>query len=243
MTRMKPNTPMKRLFAVLAACAGFLLRTRGSDSAASLSRRPRALERDRSCVDRRSRRGSVQRDRPRLLRIPAREGAGRRTDGQLSVRAGGTDASATSARGSRWPAGLATTASAASALRYRMPNGHHEIPVGRRARGDPHRTAQCPVVGRRSASGGRHGFLGRRTSGLDGVHAFRRTDAPRLFDSDLSGHYDGRAIHPHGQPREPAGQRIRRRTGRTLFERAAGDSADPARLYRAERQRRGGAGP
>ena len=75
-------------------------------------------------------------------------------------------------------------------LRYRMPNGHHDIPL------HDARTAIALLRDHAAASGRHHGLLGRRASGLDGLDPFReRLAAPRFLDPDLPGHHDGRALH------------------------------------------------
>ena len=81
-------------------------------------------------------------------------------------------------------------------LRYRMPNGHHDIPLHDALDGDRAAEEPCRRMGDRPASGRHHGLLGRRASGLHGLDPFReRLAAPRFLDPDLPSHHDGRALH------------------------------------------------
>ncbi len=128
MTRMKPNTPMKRLFAVLAACAAFCC---SLEAQTPQPLYPDGPERS-SGIDPAS---TVDRDGVLFnvtvpdyyVFLPERE----RAVGQMVVvcPGGGYGCVCYEREGlevARW---LGDHGIAALVLRYRMPNGHHEIPL------------------------------------------------------------------------------------------------------------------
>lgn len=102
-------------------------------------------------------------------------------------------------------------------LRYRMPNGHNEVPLSD--------SQQALRIMRQHAQEwnvkktGHHGFFSRRTSGQHHRHSFHRCgNSPGFPDSFLPGHHHGPCLHPHGFSRQPAGKESLEGTGTEIFQ-------------------------